>query len=228
MLPTNSECLIGISDAISEFCLRVSVIFPTCSLYPQQKRAYSALQVKCCFTSTETVGLLGTGAQDVYLDFHWVRRGGGGSGTCVMLVPSAPTRKSRQDRHHQNNGYQSAGEPAIAAEQLVYFATCHFQQLLGTSHSHKDSVHRSDCSKLLKQQTVRLTTWEPSSISLLTQTSTPTNIHHKYETAQTDTAAVCRKFRHLFISNDQFVPHSRLRCATPKQVHIFVLSLSYV
>ena len=26
--------------------------------------------VKCCFTSTETVGLLGTGAQDGYLDFH--------------------------------------------------------------------------------------------------------------------------------------------------------------
>ena len=28
------------------------------------------LLLKCCFTSTETVGLLGTGAQDVYLDFH--------------------------------------------------------------------------------------------------------------------------------------------------------------
>ena len=26
--------------------------------------------VKCCSTSTETVGLLGTGAQDVHLDFH--------------------------------------------------------------------------------------------------------------------------------------------------------------
>ena len=26
--------------------------------------------VKCCFTSTETVGLLGTGAQDNHLDFH--------------------------------------------------------------------------------------------------------------------------------------------------------------
>ena len=25
--------------------------------------------LKCCFTSTETVGLLGTGAQDVHLDF---------------------------------------------------------------------------------------------------------------------------------------------------------------
>ena len=41
--PTSSECLIGISDAFSAFCLWVSVIFPTCSLYPQQKRAYSAL-----------------------------------------------------------------------------------------------------------------------------------------------------------------------------------------
>ena len=26
--------------------------------------------VECCFASTETVGLLGTGAQDVHLDFH--------------------------------------------------------------------------------------------------------------------------------------------------------------
>ena len=41
--PASSECLIGISDAFSAFCLRVSVILPTCSLYPQQKRAYSAL-----------------------------------------------------------------------------------------------------------------------------------------------------------------------------------------
>ena len=28
------------------------------------------LLLKCCFTSTETVGLLGTGAQDVHFDFH--------------------------------------------------------------------------------------------------------------------------------------------------------------
>ena len=41
--PASSECLIGISDAFSAFYLRVSVILPTCSLYPQQKRAYSAL-----------------------------------------------------------------------------------------------------------------------------------------------------------------------------------------
>ena len=27
-------------------------------------------RLKCCFMSTETVGLLGTGAQDVHLDFH--------------------------------------------------------------------------------------------------------------------------------------------------------------
>ena len=43
MFPTNGECLIGISDAFFAFCLQVSVIFPTCSLYPQQKHAYSAL-----------------------------------------------------------------------------------------------------------------------------------------------------------------------------------------
>ena len=43
MFPMNSECLISISDAFSAFCLRVPVIFPRCSLYPQQKRAYSTL-----------------------------------------------------------------------------------------------------------------------------------------------------------------------------------------
>ena len=48
--PASSECLIGISKAFSAFCLRVSVIFLTCSLYPQQKRAYSALhpQARTC------------------------------------------------------------------------------------------------------------------------------------------------------------------------------------
>ena len=42
--------------------------FTTCNVYlawMQGKR-----WVECCFTSTETVGLLGTGAQDVHLDFH--------------------------------------------------------------------------------------------------------------------------------------------------------------
>ena len=28
------------------------------------------LSAECCFTSTETVGLLGTGVQDVHLHFH--------------------------------------------------------------------------------------------------------------------------------------------------------------
>ena len=28
------------------------------------------LLLKCCFTSTETAGLLGTGAQHAHLDFH--------------------------------------------------------------------------------------------------------------------------------------------------------------
>ena len=32
----------------------------------------SLVMMKCCFTSTETIGLLGTGAQDVHLDFHTV------------------------------------------------------------------------------------------------------------------------------------------------------------
>ena len=41
--PASSECLIGTSGAFSAFCLRVSVILPTCSLHPQQKCTYSFL-----------------------------------------------------------------------------------------------------------------------------------------------------------------------------------------
>ena len=53
--------------------------------------------VECCFTSTETVGLLGTGAQDGHPDFHtppelWSLRGyngggggGGGSYKCLSM-----------------------------------------------------------------------------------------------------------------------------------------------
>ena len=36
----------------------------------ERAEAAAKLMLKCCFTSTETVGLLGTGAQDVHLDFH--------------------------------------------------------------------------------------------------------------------------------------------------------------
>ena len=35
-----------------------------------RRRLRSLLKLKCCFTSTETVGLLGTGTQDVHLDYH--------------------------------------------------------------------------------------------------------------------------------------------------------------
>ena len=41
--PASSKCLLDISDAFSAFCLPVSVIFPTCSLYPPKKCAYSVL-----------------------------------------------------------------------------------------------------------------------------------------------------------------------------------------
>ena len=41
----NSECLIGISDVFSAFCLQASIIFPTCSLYPQQNLY---IQVHAC------------------------------------------------------------------------------------------------------------------------------------------------------------------------------------
>ena len=40
----------------------------------QEVDVYAMLWLKCCFTFTETIGLLGTGAQDGHLDFHTVLR----------------------------------------------------------------------------------------------------------------------------------------------------------
>ena len=40
------------------------------STFTQLLSFVAAWLVECCFTSTETVGLLGTGAQDGHLDFH--------------------------------------------------------------------------------------------------------------------------------------------------------------
>ena len=42
---------------------------PGSTRHPQFKLDLLLL-VECCFTSTETVGLLGTGTQDVHLDFY--------------------------------------------------------------------------------------------------------------------------------------------------------------
>ena len=36
----------------------------------EQKDYLLVGRLKCCFTSTKTIGLFGTGAQDVHLDFH--------------------------------------------------------------------------------------------------------------------------------------------------------------
>jgi len=41
--------------------------------------------MKCCFTSTETVGLLGTEAQDGHLDFHTAPEFGGLGPSVVVL-----------------------------------------------------------------------------------------------------------------------------------------------
>ena len=84
--PASSECLIGISDAFSAFCLRVSVIFPTCSLYPNKSmptQRYTFLH--CCFTSTEARWLIRDGDR--------VGRGRQSEGSTAETV-----RKKRRDQ----------------------------------------------------------------------------------------------------------------------------------
>ena len=51
-------------------CHRNWWLRPWTSCEEQKSSTVHLVMLKCCFTSTETVGLLGTGAQDVHLDFH--------------------------------------------------------------------------------------------------------------------------------------------------------------
>ena len=61
---------------ISTFCVRVGLFrlalveHPGDGWYVQLAAVGHWLLLKSCFTSTETVGLIGTGAQDGHLDFH--------------------------------------------------------------------------------------------------------------------------------------------------------------
>ena len=60
------------------------------------ERKKDCLLLKCCFTSTETEGLLGTGAQDVHLHFHtapelWERLHSQGA-TGGQVVSALPQR----------------------------------------------------------------------------------------------------------------------------------------
>ena len=56
--------------------LNLFVCFVLCFLSQGERKpvktqiVFNHSWLKCCLTSTETVGLLGTGAQDVHLDFH--------------------------------------------------------------------------------------------------------------------------------------------------------------
>ena len=51
-------------------CIFVKIEYIRQSIFLRALDLVYVLKLKCCFTSTETVGLLGTGAQDAHLDFH--------------------------------------------------------------------------------------------------------------------------------------------------------------
>ena len=66
-------CLLGLDQSGLSASLRscVKVEVATLGSPSLTVRVVSvAVKLKCCFTSKEIVGLLGTGAQDVHLDFH--------------------------------------------------------------------------------------------------------------------------------------------------------------
>ena len=102
----------SISDAFCAFCLRVYVTFLTCSLYPQQKRAYSVLHREWelfCLTSTQTR--------------MFIRDGDKGEGDeRVKAQSQAPTRKTKNAVDRRQNNRMLRQCPLAIAQQLVYHA----------------------------------------------------------------------------------------------------------
>ena len=74
--------------------------------------------LKCCFTSTETVGLSGTGAQDSHLDFH----------TAPELCHAPPTEKnnlSTKSHSLTQSIYQSGSQPIAPSVPNSFAAPAH-------------------------------------------------------------------------------------------------------
>ena len=64
ILPPLQNCLLILRLQMSQMLSFAN------SMFTAQPSSTHTQLLKCCFTSTETVGSLGTGAQDVHLDFH--------------------------------------------------------------------------------------------------------------------------------------------------------------
>ena len=135
-----------------------------------------SLIVECCFTSTETVGLLGTGAQDDHLDFHttpelckpceWIiflnahggevayqgrgQGGGGGGQKEEWRSRQAPTRKTKDAVDRRQNNKQC---PLGTAQRLLHYAVA---VPTAVRNSHKDNVRRAtDCWETTKAKEVQ-------------------------------------------------------------------------
>ena len=94
--------------------------------------------VKCCFTSTETVGLLATGARDVHLDFHTPPE---------LLNTSNTERKLRTPPHtiRKDGGKGAGGEFPRVFSQIAGLQSC-FPPLIHSCHG----VTVCDCEPLLE------------------------------------------------------------------------------
>ena len=75
-----------------------------------------SLFLKCCFTSTETVGLLGTGAQYGHLDFHTKLRS--------VLRSASPAPLKGGCRRWGNKGRGGVGRGRDLRERGEDFIDC--------------------------------------------------------------------------------------------------------
>ena len=68
--------------------------------------------MKCCFTSIETIGLLGTGAQDGHLDFHTAPELSSTSSP-GLPISNSPYGLCRRKATFEEEGYSTRQRPTI-------------------------------------------------------------------------------------------------------------------
>ena len=95
------------------------------TIFMCRKTRHILSQLKCCFTSTETVGLLGTGAQGGHLDFHTAPELCIGAGDSINLYAqrqNIPLQVFARTRRVQLHIYSFVLQLCIAIFTPVYYA----------------------------------------------------------------------------------------------------------
>ena len=198
-------------------------------LYAQRDRTdYYGRGVQCCFTSTETVGLLGTGAQDGHLDFHtapvlWEHRTLESSSNTPQISPFFCSSFS----------FFSSPPPSSSSSSfffLFFFPTNSSQEMLSVSglNNRETSLNTSETSQFFSPPPT------PSPCSFSSSSSSYCSSSSSFLFFQTNVSqkrlSVSGLNNHVFLYSPQTSPffyhhHHPLSSSSSSSSHLLLLLL---